>query len=112
METDDADRLAVGFEITMSAKVSSRDGGSLRVVLSGVAGVIGSDSCDRLLAGGHSVLGLDNFLTEAPRNLEHLAGAPRFTFGWLRVQKRGLLTSSDLMKGCALGLGERYTTSG
>ncbi len=36
--------------------------------------------CDRLLAEGHTVVGLDNFLTGSPRNLEHLAGEPHFSF--------------------------------
>jgi len=39
--------------------------------------------CDRLLAEGHTVVGLDNFLTGSERNIEHLtgehlAGQPRF----------------------------------
>jgi dTDP-glucose 4,6-dehydratase len=36
--------------------------------------------CDRLLAEGHTVVGLDNFLTGSSRNLAHLAGEPRFAF--------------------------------
>lgn len=48
--------------------------------MSGAAGFIGSHLCDRLLAEGHSVLGLDNFMTGAPRNLEHLAGNGSFEF--------------------------------
>jgi dTDP-glucose 4,6-dehydratase len=36
--------------------------------------------CDRLLAEGHTVAGLDNFLTGAQRNLAHLKGHPRFQF--------------------------------
>jgi dTDP-glucose 4,6-dehydratase len=51
----------------------------LRIVVSGAAGFIGSHFCDRLLAEGHTVLGLDNLLTGAARNLGHLAEAPRFT---------------------------------
>jgi dTDP-glucose 4,6-dehydratase len=50
----------------------------LRVIVSGAAGFIGSHMCDRLLAEGHTVVGLDNFLTGSERNLEHLAGQPRF----------------------------------
>ena len=46
--------------------------------MSGAAGFIGSHFCDRLLEEGHSVLGLDNFMTGAARNLEHLEGNPRF----------------------------------
>src|SRR5271169_5494549 len=34
--------------------------------------------CDRLLAEGHSVLALDNFLTGARANVAHLEGHPRF----------------------------------
>lgn len=48
--------------------------------MSGAAGFIGSHLCDRLIAEGHSVLGLDNFITGADRNLEHLEGNPAFTF--------------------------------
>jgi dTDP-glucose 4,6-dehydratase len=36
--------------------------------------------CDRLLADGHSVVALDNFLTGSRRNLAHLEGQPRFLF--------------------------------
>jgi dTDP-glucose 4,6-dehydratase len=36
--------------------------------------------CDRLLAEGHTVVGLDNFLTGSSRNLAHLAGEARFSF--------------------------------
>lgn len=52
----------------------------MHVVISGAAGFIGSHFCDRLLAEGHTVLGLDNFLTGSPRNIAHLAGEPRFRF--------------------------------
>jgi len=36
--------------------------------------------CDRLLAEGHTVVGLDNLLTGADRNLAHLKGHPRYQF--------------------------------
>lgn len=48
--------------------------------MSGAAGFIGSHLCDRLLAEGHSVLGLDNFITGSARNLEHLDKNKAFTF--------------------------------
>jgi dTDP-glucose 4,6-dehydratase len=54
------------------------DGESLRIVVSGAAGFVGSHMCDRLLAEGHSVVALDNFLTGARANLAHLAGHPGF----------------------------------
>ncbi|HLI85373.1 MAG TPA: UDP-glucuronic acid decarboxylase family protein [Bryobacteraceae bacterium] len=50
----------------------------MRIIVSGAAGFIGSHFCDLLLARGHDVVGLDNFLTGNPANLEHLAKEPRF----------------------------------
>ena len=55
-------------------------GVNLRIVVSGAAGFIGSHMCDRLLAEGHSVVALDNFLTGSPRNVEHLNGNAGFQF--------------------------------
>ena len=52
----------------------------MRIVISGAAGFIASHMCDRLLAEGHTVMGLDNFLTGSARNLAHLAGNQRFCF--------------------------------
>jgi dTDP-glucose 4,6-dehydratase len=50
----------------------------LRIVVSGAAGFIGSHLCDRLLQAGHTVVGLDSFLTGSPRNVAHLAGESGF----------------------------------
>ncbi len=50
----------------------------MRIVVSGAAGFIGSHLCDRLLAEGHTVVGLDNFLTGSRGNLAHLAGHAGF----------------------------------
>jgi dTDP-glucose 4,6-dehydratase len=52
----------------------------LRIVAAGAAGFIGSHMCDRLLAEGHQVVGLDNLLTGAVRNISHLSGDSRFEF--------------------------------
>jgi len=52
----------------------------LRLVVSGAAGFIGSHLCDRLLAEGHTVVALDNFLTGRSENLAHLAREPRLEF--------------------------------
>jgi len=51
-----------------------------RIAISGAAGFIGSHLCDRFLAEGYSVLGLDNFLTGAERNIAHLSGTSEFEF--------------------------------
>jgi dTDP-glucose 4,6-dehydratase len=52
----------------------------LHHLVSGAAGFIGSHLCDRLLAGGHHVTGLDNLITGSRRNLAHLDGNSHFHF--------------------------------
>lgn len=55
-------------------------GGPVRALVTGAAGFIGSTLVDRLLADGHSVVGLDNFASGRARNLEHLADNPAHVF--------------------------------
>jgi dTDP-glucose 4,6-dehydratase len=43
-----------------------------RVVVTGGAGFLGSHLCERLLGEGCEVVALDNFVTGAPSNVEHL----------------------------------------
>jgi len=52
----------------------------LHHLVSGAAGFIGSHLCDRLLADGHRVTGLDNLITGSRRNLAHLEGNSYFRF--------------------------------
>ena len=52
----------------------------MRILLTGVAGFLGSHLCDRLLAEGHEVVGLDNFVTGHPDNIAHLVGNKKFKF--------------------------------
>jgi dTDP-glucose 4,6-dehydratase len=51
-----------------------------RVVVTGGAGFLGSHLCDVLLARGDEVIALDNMVTGAVPNIEHLFGHPGFTF--------------------------------
>jgi dTDP-glucose 4,6-dehydratase len=52
----------------------------MRILITGAAGFLGSHLCDRLLALGHEVIGMDNFITGRPENLAHLASTDKFTF--------------------------------
>src|ERR1041384_6762869 len=52
----------------------------MRIVVAGAAGVIGSPMCDRFFGEGHSVIGVDNFITGAVENVEHLNGGGEFRF--------------------------------
>jgi dTDP-glucose 4,6-dehydratase len=52
----------------------------MKILITGVAGFLGSHLADRFLADGHEVVGLDNFLTGSPDNIAHLMGNPRFHF--------------------------------
>lgn len=53
---------------------------SIRVLITGAAGFLGSHLTDRLLSEGYSVLGLDNLSTGDVSNIAHLAAEPRFNF--------------------------------
>src|SRR5258708_37700193 len=52
----------------------------MRAVVTGAAGCRGSHLCDRLLAEGWSVLGLDNYITGRRENLAHLKNNAEFSF--------------------------------
>ena len=48
-------------------------------LVTGGTGFIGSFVCERLLAEGHKVICVDNFLTGQRKNIEHLLTNPNFT---------------------------------
>jgi dTDP-glucose 4,6-dehydratase len=52
----------------------------MRVLITGAAGFLGSHLTDRFLRDGHSVVGLDNFVTGSPDNIAHRVGNDRFQF--------------------------------
>jgi nucleoside-diphosphate-sugar epimerase len=57
----------------------------MRILVTGVAGFVGSHVAERLLSDGHDVVGLDGFTDYYPRpvkerNLGPILGRPRFTF--------------------------------
>ncbi len=51
----------------------------MRILVTGAAGFLGSHLCDRLIAQGHSVVGMDNLITGHPPNLAHLERHAAFT---------------------------------
>src|SRR5438128_4863791 len=50
----------------------------MRVLVTGAGGFLGSHLCDRLLAQGHRVVGMDNYVTGSPANIAHLEHHPHF----------------------------------
>jgi len=52
----------------------------MRILITGAAGFLGSHLSERLLADGHEVVGMDNFITGSPENLAHLSSNSRFSF--------------------------------
>ena len=52
----------------------------MRVLVTGAAGFLGSHLCDRLLARGARVVGMDNFITGNPANVAHLKDQAGFQF--------------------------------
>ncbi len=52
----------------------------MRILITGAAGFLGSHLSDRLLAEGHEIVGLDNFVTGNAQNIAHLMGNSRFSF--------------------------------
>jgi dTDP-glucose 4,6-dehydratase len=53
---------------------------TMRIVVTGAAGFLGSHLVDRLLAQGHEVVGVDSLITGAVVNLKHLENNKNFRF--------------------------------
>jgi len=51
-----------------------------RVLITGAAGFLGSHLCDRFIAEGCHVIGMDNLITGDLKNIEHLFKLPNFEF--------------------------------
>jgi UDP-glucose 4-epimerase len=70
----------------------------MRAFVTGAAGFIGSNLVDRLLAGGHTVVGFDNFSTGQERFLE--AAKTGDGFALVQGDLRDLATLTRAMRGC------------
>ncbi|GAB4514581.1 MAG: SDR family oxidoreductase [Allomuricauda sp.] len=51
-----------------------------KTLITGAAGFLGSHLCDRFIAEGHHVIGMDNLITGDMKNIEHLFHLKRFEF--------------------------------
>src|SRR3954470_17841711 len=62
------------------AKTKNAKSGKPTSVATGGAGFLGSHLCDYLLAHGHKVIAIDNFVTGSVDNIAHLGGNKDFKF--------------------------------
>lgn len=53
---------------------------SKRILITGAAGFLGSHLCDRFIAEGYQVVGMDNLITGDLKNIEHLFPLKKFEF--------------------------------
>src|SRR3954470_14598337 len=51
-----------------------------RILITGAAGFLGSNLCDRFISAGYQVIGMDNLITGSMRNIEHLFKLKDFEF--------------------------------
>lgn len=51
-----------------------------RILITGAAGFLGSHLCDRFIAEGYQVIGMDNLITGDLKNIEHLMKLKEFEF--------------------------------
>jgi len=58
-----------------------------RILVTGAAGFVGSHLCDRLLADGHKVIGVDNLYTGNHKNLTSANDCDRFDFYHIDVSE-------------------------
>lgn len=51
-----------------------------KVLITGAAGFLGSHLCDKFIAKGYQVIGMDNLITGDMKNIEHLQNNEQFSF--------------------------------
>jgi UDP-glucuronate 4-epimerase len=73
----------------------------MRIVVTGAAGFIGSHVCERLVARGHRVVGIDAFTRFYVRELKELNVAALRTAPAFRLEERNLLDAPGLVRAVA-----------
>jgi dTDP-glucose 4,6-dehydratase len=68
------------FLITVLADLIHKSSTLKRVLITGAAGFIGSHLCDKFIAEGHYVIGMDNLSTGSLDNIQHLFELKEFEF--------------------------------
>jgi len=69
-----------GHQRSRSAAALKRKSRQPTSVVTGAAGFLGSHLSDLLIERGHKVIGIDNFVTGAVENIQHLGGNQNFKF--------------------------------
>ena len=62
----------------------------MTILITGVAGHIGSNIANRLLGEGNEVVGVDNFITGSKENLKILLSNPKFVFIKASIEEQWL----------------------
>ncbi len=58
-----------------------------RILITGAAGFLGSNLCDKFMKEGYSVIGMDNLITGSMDNIDHLVKLKDFEFYYCDVSK-------------------------
>ena len=77
MKKDFTQNSVIGF---LSLRFIKNKKSVKRVLITGAAGFLGSHLCDRFIAEGYHVIGMDNLITGNIKNLEHLFPLKNFEF--------------------------------
>jgi nucleoside-diphosphate-sugar epimerase len=67
----------------------------MRVLITGGAGFLGSNLCERLLNEGHDVLVVDNLLTGKLDNIQHHIGKSNFSFAACGIETKAFLDACE-----------------
>lgn len=77
----------------------------MKIFITGVAGFLGSHLADAMIADGHEVVGIDNYIGGDPQNISHLLMLPTFKFYQFDCNSfdsvRQVMAGCDIVYHCA-----------